>query len=500
MSADARELSERRVKNGHGTKDDPYVPSFLDLFVAYVVDDVGTAAALLEAEGNEAIATRAVSQVLEGALAAERVNTLFDSRERFLGDRRENRTVKAFIAATEAILAEALKKAFDLIVEHAPEELPKIKQGEAPWMEIADGELSAGIREPNPRIKEYFRSTDFGAGATPTTHWCGAFVAHCLKNSGSPEAAASIPKGAAVAANWKGWGRSLLLESRDIPRGALVVFKPGDGSGTSGHVAFFNGHDENGRMLVLGGNQSDEVSSKRMPLQVAYIGWLDLATEAFAAQFAEDGVTGREISDRAFNLIVEFEVTNKPNYEQRLRGPTWPGGASGVTIGIGYDVGHTSVTNLRADWANFIPDGMIKALEGASGNKGVDARAATDKLAKKVDVPWDSAIKVQRTKVIPRWIKTVESALENTNKLNDHCLGALVSLANNRGASFKSSKDDHAEMRNIRTHMANERFHLIPNEIRAMKRLWPSVKGLRDRRDAEAKFFEDGLRLPRGGG
>lgn len=492
LTADARSLSERRAAAGQGSAGDPYVPSYLDLLVAYLVDDIGAGAALIEAEAGAAAATRSIGEVLASELPADRVRALFDSRERFLGEPAENRTVKAFMAAVETILAEALKKAFDLMAEHAPDELPRIKQGEAPWMEIAESELAAGVREPNPRIKEYFKATDFGPGATATTHWCGAFVAHCLKSCGSAEAAASIPKMAAGAANWKGWGRTLPLESRDIPQGAVVVFKPGDGSGGSGHVAFFSGYDDMGRMLVLGGNQSDQVSRTHMGLQVTHIGWLDLATEAFAEQFRAEGTSARTISDRAFNLIVELEVSNKPNYELRLRGPTWPGQASGVTIGIGYDVGHTPVANLRADWANFIPDNMIKALEGASGVTGPLARELADKLAKKVDVPWDSAIKVHRTMVMPRWIRIVETALANTNELSEHSLGALVSLTYNRGPSFNSGEDRHREMRNIRDHMRSRQFDLIPNEIRAMKRLWPTSKGLRDRRETEARFFEVG--------
>ena len=45
------------------------------------------------------------------------------------------------------------------------------------------------------------------------------------------------------------------------------------------------------------------------------------------------------ISQAAIDLIVREEVSGKEVYERNYRRPEWPGGSSGVTIGIGYDVG-----------------------------------------------------------------------------------------------------------------------------------------------------------------
>ena len=48
-------------------------------------------------------------------------------------------------------------------------------------------------------------------------------------------------------------------------------------------------------------------------------------------------------------------------------------------------------------------------------------------------------------------------------------------------------------MRQIKAHMAALNFAAIPVDIRAMKRLWPDDPGLTERREREAKLFEDGL-------
>ena len=199
------------------------------------------------------------------------------------------------------------------------------------------------------------------------------------------------------------------------------------------------------------------------------------------------------ISGRAFDLIVMLEVTNQATYERSYSRPTWPRGASGVTIGIGYDVGYVSKNLLWDDWKNAIPDVMITALEPAIGVTGPDADQLVHDLGGSVDVPWSAAISVHRGKVIPKWVALTERALPNTNALSADSLGALVSLAYNRGASFNSKGPRYAEMRAIKDDMGSRTFPDVPTQIRKMKRLWPTVKGLRIRRDLEAQLFQDGL-------
>jgi GH24 family phage-related lysozyme (muramidase) len=201
----------------------------------------------------------------------------------------------------------------------------------------------------------------------------------------------------------------------------------------------------------------------------------------------------RPISDTAFNLIVEFEVSSEQTYTQKYRRPVWPRGESGVTIGIGYDVGYASNESLHADFDGAIPSTMVTALERAINVTGEAAAALARELAPSVDVPWSAAISVHRSKVLPRWVAIVERALPNTGSLGPDALGALVSLTYNRGASFAAPQDRYREMRAIKAHMAASNFAEIPGDIRAMKRLWPDVPGLQKRREREAVLFEKGL-------
>ena len=198
-------------------------------------------------------------------------------------------------------------------------------------------------------------------------------------------------------------------------------------------------------------------------------------------------------SKKAIDLIVESEVTSKGYYEKHYRKPEWPGGASGVTIAVGYDLGFANEAKLRNDWTGKIDDDMIDALIKYAGLTGEKAHAKLAEAREEIDIPWEAAYDVFENIDMPDWSAKVKKALPNTDKLSEDSFGALVSLAYNRGASFSKDGDRYKEMREIKENMENETFDQIPDCFREMKRLWPNVRGLQDRRDAEAKLFEKGL-------
>lgn len=200
-----------------------------------------------------------------------------------------------------------------------------------------------------------------------------------------------------------------------------------------------------------------------------------------------------QISQEAIDDIIAFEVSSKKAYERLYQHPEWPGGASGVTIGIGYDCGYSTSDQIHSDWSGKIPDNMVSTLQGVAGIHGDAARNHALTLRPIVSVPWTAAIDVFANHDMPKWIGIVQHNLANTDKLSLDSLGALVSLAYNRGPSFNAVGDRYGEMRAIKRFMASEEFRRIPYQFRSMKRLWPNVKGLRDRRELEAQLFEKGL-------
>lgn len=204
-------------------------------------------------------------------------------------------------------------------------------------------------------------------------------------------------------------------------------------------------------------------------------------------------------SERAVEFIVSFEVTSKAVYQQKYRGVIWPEGQSGITIGVGYDLGYVTRSEVVAVWGPHLPAAMIDALKAAVGKKGAAAKALLAGLKPLVDVPWDAAYAVFRDKTLPKFEAATVAALPNTDLLSPDSFGALVSLTFNRGPSYgrpnsaTDPKDRYREMRAIKTAMAAKNFAAIAGEIKAMQRIWPTVAGLQRRRREEAKLFADGL-------
>lgn len=198
-----------------------------------------------------------------------------------------------------------------------------------------------------------------------------------------------------------------------------------------------------------------------------------------------------KISNEAKKLIIYFEVTGKNNYDKKLQNPTWPGGASGATVGFGYDIGYSSEKSVHDAWINYIPEETIKGLMTCAGKKGEDGRLCTNKI-KKLTIDWDSASK-QFEYYLPFLIAQTKSAFKNFELLPPSARGALASLVYNRGADT-SNTQRRKEMYNIAKLMSQKEYSKIPEQIELMKKLWPNTKGLLIRRDLEAELFRIGIK------
>jgi hypothetical protein len=495
LVVDARELSRLKT-DALGSGAESFVPSYLDAFHCYLTGSAAAALRLGEldqvraATPTDASLAQPVTTVLAGVIGEPAVAALSSQRNIFSAA--VGVTVADFLDATTSSLTEGLKVGFELIKTHAPEFLPILRSGDAPWFDSAMTFEPRKLSETTDKaeIIGFFAATDHG---TPTRlpHWCGAFVAHCLKAALGKDAA--VPQGAARAANWRGWGQTIKAQSDDVPQGAVVVLSPEPGTNTSGHVAFFDRFVDRTGVSLLGGNQSDTVRyTVFRRSRIVHIGWPDTHDRAIA-QAGQGPASQRGISEAAFAAIIGFEVSSQQRYEARYRRPIWPEGRSGVTIGIGYDLGQQKAATIEADWRDQLPAPMLAAAKRCAGVTGAPSRQLAKEVAAAIDVPWPMALAVHHDKVLPRFVGLVERSLDNVAELNGDSLGALVSLTFNRGASYKLDGERYREMRKIRIAMRDRQFSAIPGHIRDMQWIWPDSEGLKARRRAEADLFQRGL-------
>ena len=210
---------------------------------------------------------------------------------------------------------------------------------------------------------------------------------------------------------------------------------------------------------------------------------------------AGDGGSGIQakpltISQEGYNLILKHEVGGGASYYSRyLSRPTWPGGASGVTIGVGYDLGYNSRSQIAADWKGLPPE-VVARLQSAAGVKGQAARRLAPSL-RSISVPWVVAERVYQAKTIPRFAALTEKAYPGTASTNPHIQGAMLSWVFNRGEGISPTASRDIEKRAIRADIPRK-VERLPAHFRASKRLWvgKGLDGLLRRREDEARLIE----------
>ena len=114
---------------------------------------------------------------------------------------------------------------------------------------IKEARKYVGLKELNgtnkhPTIDSWAR--DLGASWAIGQAWCGTFIAHCLQTAGVP-----YPKKWYQALDYLNYGAKL-----EKPCYGCVAVKKRKGGG---HVTFIVGKTSNGKLVGLGGNQSDMV-------------------------------------------------------------------------------------------------------------------------------------------------------------------------------------------------------------------------------------------------
>ncbi|MBX3740262.1 MAG: hypothetical protein KF712_04680 [Akkermansiaceae bacterium] len=221
---------------------------------------------------------------------------------------------------------------------------------------------------------------------------------------------------------------------------------------------------------------------------------LILALAALIPLHAQPTHTGPlTLSAEGMKLILDHEVGGgAPYYNRQLIHPTWPGGASGVTIGVGYDLGYNTRGDIARDWS-ALPPAAIRQLQSCAGITGTAARLKLPAVRHLI-IPWESALGVYQRSTIPRFTAATRAAYPGVHTLHPHIQSAMLSWVFNRGPGIHPTSVRDREKRAIRSAIP-ARPSALPPQIRASKRLWTGthLTGLIRRREAEAKLVERAL-------
>lgn len=193
------------------------------------------------------------------------------------------------------------------------------------------------------------------------------------------------------------------------------------------------------------------------------------------------------VSSKGLEQLVRHEVFSPAYYRKCLSYPIWPGGSSGITIGIGYDLGYNNENQIRKDWGDKLSDIDLEKLLVVSGLKGDAAKQVLNGL-KSVRVPLESAQSVFYESALSRYATLTRRTYPGVENLFPDAQAGLLSLVYNRGASFKGPR--RKEMGAIKSLVAQQDYPGISQQIRAMKRLWENkgLDGLLKRREEEARL------------
>ena len=190
------------------------------------------------------------------------------------------------------------------------------------------------------------------------------------------------------------------------------------------------------------------------------------------------------ITDKALALILEAEGLDQPG--------KWPGGGSGITLGIGYDLGYVTDEQFEQDWDKHLKPDQIERLKTAIGLTGGSAKMRAAQFAD-IKVTREQGTEVFKERTLPLHSKRTEGAFPGVDQLPADAQGALVSLVFNRGPGMEG--DRRREMRAVRDAVGRKDLREIARQIRAMKRIWEGqgLAGLLRRRDAEADLVESAI-------
>jgi hypothetical protein len=160
--------------------------------------------------------------------------------------------------------------------------------------------------------------------------------------------------------------------------------------------------------------------------------------------------------------------------------PYWPGGASGITLGVGWDAGYHTTEQLRETWSE-LDEPTLRTLAGVSGQRGAPAH---DLLPRVIDlqIPETVSQRVLASSLSKTFYPLVQRLFSTLDQLPLEAQVVMISVVFNRGPSIGQEPDWHVvreldrrwEMRRMQVDVKEGDLFGIYAHLGTMKRLWES--------------------------
>jgi hypothetical protein len=193
--------------------------------------------------------------------------------------------------------------------------------------------------------------------------------------------------------------------------------------------------------------------------------------------------------DQVMKLAADFLVSA----EDLADHPYWPKGNSGITIGVGWDLGHHSQQDFLKTWAGLGTE-TLKKLQIAVGKRGSQAEQLVPSL-KTIVVPRDVSLAVFQGSLSEDYYPQLLGLFPGVENLPAEVQVALLSVVFNRGTvlghdpNWKTATelDRRWEMRRLQDDVKRGDLFAIYIRLGTMKRIWETTgpRGLMYRRRNE---------------
>ena len=142
------------------------------------------------------------------------------------------------------------------------------------------------------------------------------------------------------------------------------------------------------------------------------------------------------MSDKYLNYdwtpVINFETGGINYYNKFLKSASWPGGSSGITIGIGADLGYMTEKEFESFFQQCFNPLEASRLKSTIGLKGPAAKLHLSSV-KSIKLEWKDAFDIFIEWTLPKFWKLTNAVWPGTDQLCEKAQIALVSIVFNLG-------------------------------------------------------------------